>query len=814
MIGLTFAIAIGATTALFSVLDAILIRSLPVTSPHELFFLADAPRNRDLDGALGVGTTTWFALREYETFKEQNSTFEDLAAFRGADRLSISYSGAVSPRTVGGLLVSANYFQTLGVRPHLGRSFSESEAASRETVAVISHRYWQNTFGDSPDPVGATLEINDVPFAVVGILPPDFFGVVPGEWPDIFIPLSTAALVTPSLDLNVSGVQVVGRLAPEGTETEAQAELATTFDGIRQDRIANAPPNTPLTTDALAERSFALQAAAQGLGLHRDTLQRPILAISLVVLLISLLACGSVSVLLLARNSVRRKELATRLVLGATRGSMTRMLVLEGLLLAFAGGSVGLAFAYWCLALIVPLMASGLNPLEFSVNIDGRSLLVACVASIIAAGVSSVLPLFQITGARAREALARGAETPGRSVRRDSRILLGSQVALSLISVVAAGVFIRSLHELRTVDLGFNESGLLLASMDPTLVGYDGDRLTRFYRDLHEGVAALPEVEDVTMSAFAPMGGVLAITMATVPGYVPVPGTEDGPVRINKVGPGYFATLEIPLLAGRDFDRTDVGTEPRVAVVNRAFSERYFSGRDPIGAPVTAGFMAGAQEFVIVGVSENSKARVVPEEASPTMYTAAFQDSRLGAMTLEIRAAAARTPGSIAGSIRSEIMRADPRLAVFDVRTAEEQVEESLAQNRIVALVAGILGGLGVAIVFLGAYGLFSHDLKVRSREIGIRQAMGASPRHIVWGVVGEAFFVAGVGGGVALLAALALRRWIGSLVFNTDSADPMVVMGSLSAVALAVFLGSVVPARHASSVSPVSLIRENESSF
>ena len=836
---LSLALGIGANTAIFSLIDAVLLKTLPIQDPQELVAMHWASKGwpdvmNGLSGnmnsdASGRMTSPSFSYPMYEQLRTQSHVFSNVLALAGnGSQFNLGYRG--EPGRAEGELVSGTFFETLGVQPAFGRMLApDDDRLESSPAAVISYRYWEGHFGRDPGIVGRSITLNGVPFTVVGICPPEFFGVQPGRAVDVWVPLHQQPHVEPRWapqpehangktigpdwlfeHTNRWWVVMLGRRKPGITEQQARAEA----DLILQQSIA---PNIKPGAKPETIPHLEVTAGSKGLDDLRREFSKPLAVLMAVVGLVLLIACANVANLLLARGTSRQKEMAVRLAIGARRSRLIRQLLTESLLLSALGGAMGLVLAFWSTDLLVAFISSGRDPLHLTVRPDPWVLGFTATVSVLTGILFGLSPALRSTrldltpALKASDARELGA-APGTSARQVRRIGIGKtlivvQVSLSLLLLVGAGLFVRTLTNLENVNTGFDERNLLLFGINPTQGGYKGQRMAAFYQELMRRVAAQPGVRSVTMSGETLIGGGMN-SLETFIQNPPKNVDKDGGViaYVNEVGPNFFETMGIPLVLGRTIHDADVAGAPEVAVVNEEFARKFLDGGNPVGRRFGFEGKKSSAEIEIVGVVGNARYDDLRHGIPATIYPAALQDTTLGSLHFEVRAAG--DPNLLVPAIRRVAQSLDSNLALYDVRSQREQVEETLFQERLFARLTGFFGALALVLGCIGVYGVMAFAVTRRTREIGIRMALGANRSEIVGMVLRETLALVAIGVVLGVLAALEASRVVASFLFGLKPNDPLTIAGAaLLMVAAAAFAGYV-PARRASRVDPMVALR------
>jgi predicted permease len=803
---ISLALGIGANTAVFSLVDAVMLKLLPVKNPEQLYFLTDAPKGAAGPVSLKRVPTPFFSYDEYHMIRGGATTFAGLAAFRNTGRISVSHDGQAE--IAEGQVVSGNYFSLLGVPPILGRTFDETEgdAPGSNPTAVISYQYWQRRFGGEQSIIGETISINDNPLTIIGVMPSGFFGLEPGVMPQIWAPVSMKDRLLSARDLRT---EIVGRLRQGADARQAQAEMEVIFDQVLAQRApaAQLETMTPEEREEILGRRIELTPGGKGLRGVRDQIGDPVLVMMIIVALVLMIACANVATLMLARGSRRRKEFAVRISLGASRGRLLRQLLAESVLLTAMGGLLGILLANWGLRSLLSLLASGPNPIRLSISPDLR--LIAYTVGILGLTVLmfGLVPALKATAVDVAPTLKENSSAVigGKNRIGAGKILVVIQVALSLLLMVGAGLFVRTLRNIKSLGVGFRPESVLIATVDPGLVGYKGARAISLYREIRERIEGLNGIRSTSFSAFSPIGQLRGIAMVSVPGYIASPG-EQPIVSLNRVGPRYFETLGVPVLRGRDIGLSDTEDSPKIAVINETMANKYFQGQDALGKVLNVRFVSGTRQVEIAGIVKDSKYSKIQEEISPTIYTPVFQSSEAGRMTFEARAES--NPRNLIADIRRVVSEIDSNVPLFDVKTIEDQIDESLVQERLVARLSGFFGLLALALACVGLFGVTSYEVARSTNEIGIRMALGATPGKVLWAVMRAALILVLVGMAIGLLGSLLLTPLVSKLLFGLQASDPLTFAAASAVMAAASIIASYIPARRASRIDPIIAIR------
>ncbi|MEO6004935.1 MAG: ABC transporter permease [Opitutus sp.] len=794
---ITLALGIGANAALFSIMDRLLYRPLPVPTPERLVILAAATPNGK--------TYTEFNYPLFEDYARSQTVLEAVCA-TGSVPVGIGPRGATERRHA--LVVSRNYFSMLHVDAALGRTFAENEGVQLDDAAVLvlSHHLWEIQFGADPRIVGQSVVVNGRPFTVVGIAPREFTGTNRGEVIDVYVPMTMYGQLTtdrpggehPLKSRYFTWHQILGRLKDGVTQQQAETALQVLTQQIRQATPANTPEKIALLPGAQGYVENGVAGAGQPL--------RLLLGISGLVLLI---ACANLANLQLARASSRAREFAVRIALGASRARVLRGLLAESVLLSILGGGLGLLVAAWLTALLQRFQLPN-QPFDLGGDTNLRLLAFTCSVSVATGIIFGLAPAWQASRTNpGSELKAGGGVTEGRGWRRVFRnALVVVQVALSLIVLVSAGLFARSLRKLQQVDPGFEPSRVVLMSLDLNLNSYPKARASAFYAQLLERTRALPGIEAATLAMSTPLSGRRpGMSVDRIDDYEPKPN-EHMFADVNFVASDYFRTLRIPLLAGREFNASDMAGSPRVAIVDETFAQLYHPGPPSVGwkifnpAEQPGGGVVGIE---VVGIARGVRSRSLTESPKRMMFFPTTQQS-WPSLTLAVRTGIG--PAATIPMLRALISSLDPNLPVFEVRTLDEQRSSSLAFPRLTSMLLAGFSFLTLSLVALGLYGVLAYSVSQRTREIGVRLALGAQMRDIARLVLRHGFYLvlfgllAGLGG--ALATATLLRGYL----YGISSVDPLVFVIAPVVFVVVAVLACWLPARRATKVDPINALR------
>jgi predicted permease len=795
---LSLALGVGANTAIFSLVDSLLLRSLPVRQPDRLVYLEDPSYTNPI----------WEEIRG-----RQFELFEGAAAY-SSQRFDLAGGGEA--QFVDGLWASGGFFDVLGVPAIVGRTFTAEDdrrgGGPDGPVTVISHRFWQQRYNGAADAIGRSLTINRVPYTIIGVTPPAFFGPEVGSAFDVIVPIGTEPLVRGAgsgLDRrSMWWLEIVARLKPGQTVDQATTALRNVQPQIRD---ATLPDGwRPSDLEGYLKTPMTLISAATGASFLRDRYQRPLLTIMVVVALVLLIACANIANLMLARANGRRHELSVRLALGASRLRLARQVLAESLLLSGAGAALGLAFAYWGSRLLVRQLSTSRRAVFLDLSLDWRVLGFTAAAAIATAVIFGIAPALRATKLAPNDAL----KEQGRAMTGEGRGALGSplviaQVALSLILVVAAGLFVRTFTTLASRDIGFDRDPVLIVSIDAERSSSDQKGRALLFERVAEAVAAVPGVQRSAASAITPVSGMMWNELFEFPD-MPSLSRRDRIINLNFVTPGWFETYGTPLVSGRDFDARDRAGATPVAIVNEAFIEKYMKGANPLGQTVRRADRPNepATPLEIVGVVRNAVYRSVREPAGPIVYRPMAQANEFPPFVSISLRSASGSPALLTRSLTTAIGQVDRDLSLT-FRPLAEQVNSSLAQERVVAMLSGFFGGLALLLAAIGLYGVTSYAVSRRRTEIGIRMALGADARGVVRLVLRRVALLVGagvvIGAGVSLWAA----RFVATLLYGLEPRDPATMIGAAVVLGVIGALAGWIPARRAAQIDPAEALRQ-----
>ncbi len=812
---LTLALGIGANTAIFTLIDALLLRPLPVESPNELVLLGHG-LDRGVVGEAQRGSWELFSYAFYQHLREHNRVFEDVCAFQSfEDSLSIRVGNTTA--SVAGRLVSGNYFSVLGVQPLLGRVLTpDDDQPAAAPAAVISYRLWSKQFSEDAAVLGKTVSVNGTAFTILGVTPPGFFGeTLQADPPDMWLPLATQPQVSQQESLLTPQgpywLDIIGRLKPGTTLQQAQANVSVLLRAFLNAQVRSQV--SAARWNEIQNCFIVLTPGGKGLSELRENFAKPLYILLAAVALVLLIACANAANLLMARAAARQREVSVRLALGASRLRMLRQFLTESILLAICGGAAGLLLARWGTAALVTQVANGAAYLPLRLNPDVRVLgftLGVCLLTGILFGLAPALRASHVNLTPAlKESVGAAGGSGGGS--RLSNLLIVCEVTVCLFLLIGAGLLVRALQALENQDWGFARDRVLIVNIDPKRAGYKPEQLAFLYHQLLDRVNALPGVRSASLALYSWLSDMEVIQGITVPGYMPQPG-ERTSVQVNLGGPRYFETEGMTLLLGREFSDRDTESTTRVAVVNEALARHFYSGRNPIGKTLHFQGPFPGGDIEVVGVVRNARYNSPGDHATEMVFLPVFQASRqvaqMGGYVGDLEVRTAGNPTSMAGEVRGAIAGIDKNLPIDRVTTLNELVDRSLNEVTLIAGLSSLFGVLAMVLACVGLYGVMSYAVVRRTNEIGIRMALGAQRSEVLRLVVwqGLRLTLTGVAAGIAI--AIPLARLLASLPIGVKPADPMTFVALSLALTAVALLASYIPARRATRVDPIEALR------
>ena len=786
---LSLALGIGANTAIFSLVNLILFRPLPVANPQEVVSVSPVGK----DGALAA-----FSYPNYIDFRDRNEVLSGLLVSRF---VVVSMSRNGNNEKVWGNLVSGNYFDVLGVKPALGRSFLPEEDKTRlsHPVVVISHSLWQTRFGGDPSVVDSDVLINGMKFKVIGVAPAGFKGTEVIYTPDIYAPFATQKWIEPESDYldkrDESNMFAVGRLKPGVSAAQAEASL-----NLLAAQLAKDFPNE--------NEGLGIQVIPPGFVVpqFRNAMLGVSAALMGLVALVLLIACANLANLLLARATERSKEIAIRLSIGASRARIVRQLLTESVMLAVAGGLTGVALARWIIDSIMALKPPIAIPITLELHVDWRVLVFSMIVSVITGVLFGLVPALQATKPDLIPALKDAASQSGarRSLLRNGLVV--AQIAVSLLLLIAAGLTLRALQQLRVMNPGFNPENVLMMNFDLRLQGYQTDAGAQLRKQLLNRVESLPGAQSASITGFMPLSMNYSGATILIEGRPQERGVNAPSAMQAGVGLKYFETIGTPLVAGRDLTEQDQEGKTRSAVVNETFARKFFPGANPIETALGKQFRTSPEEqpWQIAGVAKDGKYWTIGED--PQAFVWFPIRDQLSYNYLLVRTSA--KPETLIGAIRAEFRNLDPNLPVTDVKTLTEHMSLSLFPARAFASLLSAFGLLALTLAAIGIFGVMSYAVSQRTREIGVRMALGAGAKDIFKLVIGRGLSLTLIGVGVGLALAVVGTRFLSSLLYNVSAVDPLAFVGVTLLLVAVAFLACYFPARRAMKTDPMVALR------
>jgi putative ABC transport system permease protein len=814
---LTLALGIGANTGVFSLIDALFLRMLPVNEPQRLALFTIGGRQREDS----------FPYPLYQQFRDRSSSFSGVIAAASGRRMRITVSeseGDARVESAQGQMVSGNFFSVLGVIAAHGRTLIEEDdrVGNPQSVAVISYGFWQRRFGGDPAVLSKQITLDGRPFTIIGVAPPNFFGFEVGGNADLWFPLQIAGDQALS-NRDGSWLIVMGRLRPDANASQAGAEMDVILqqelaEGAERQATRSGAKWTEAERRAFLVRHIELQPGGVGWTPLRDMFKEPLYILMIVVGLAHLIACANVANLLLARAISRRKEIAVRLAIGAGRFRLIRQLLTESVLLTFLGGALGVLFAQWSAHLLITFLPQYNGRIQINLALNTRMLGFTLAVSLLTGLLAGLAPAFRATRLDLVSSLKEQVSHPsaGESRLALNKILVVAQVALSLFLLVGAGLFARSLQNLKNLDAGFDRENVTLFELD---LGpdYPVARRVTLYKQLQARLEALPGARAASFSSYSLLSGISQSMKATVDGYTPPP-EEDMVCKQLWVTPQYFATMGIPLMRGRDFGSQDelpasepaaaaaVTKRPLVAVINETMARQFFGDDNPLGKRIRFPGYKNSQPFEIVGVVKDAKYVSLRETTPRITYFPFLQAPNSFGSTFQVRAAG--DPDGLAATIRRIAQELDPKVQAVDLRTMNDVVNESLAQERLVSQLASFFSLFALLLACIGLYGVMSYTVTRRAPEIGIRMALGAQSVDVLRMVLRETMLLVVTGLAIGLAAALATTKLIESLLFGLTAKDPQTIVLAILLLLVVAALAGWLPARRAARVDPLVALR------
>ncbi|HEV2340800.1 MAG TPA: ABC transporter permease [Candidatus Acidoferrales bacterium] len=821
---LTLALGIGANTAIFSVINSVLLSNLPVKDPQQLVFLTN-PDEQGMESGFGDGDRDMLTYPEFQDLERNNTVFSGLlGAYSFVTSVPVEVvapgqSGESSPALV--KLVSGSYFSVLGVNPILGRAFDTQVDRVRDAnpVAVISYAFWQSQFAGAQDVIGRKIRILSTSYDVIGVAPPQFHGETVGFSPAIWVPLSMQSEIYPGRNFlspepnhfrKVEWLQVIGRLKPGVTLAQATAGITVEFQQLMESQTSGMSAQDK---QRFMNQHLAVTPGSRGASTLRADFGKPLEILMVVVGLILLIACANVANLLLARSSARQKEIAVRVALGAGARRLFRQVLTESILLATMGGVVGLFLANWADSALLRMVSGGASQAYLDIHLDARILAFTLGVSLFTGILFGIAPAFRATRVELSHVLKSASRTVAGNSAHSGRLPIGkvlviAQVALSLLLLIVAGLFIRSFRNLSDVQLGFDRDHILQFYSDGLTYGYHRPEILPLYQEIVQRIAAVPGVRAVSLSDNGLLGGTDSQDPFSIEGQKTKAG-EAYEARWDVVGPNFFSTSGIPVLLGREISPQDGGNGQLVGLINQTFARMYFPDSNPIGQRVEVHESSGHFDFVIVGVAADSKHGSMRERPFPRFYLPYFNpigdNWRTGASFI-IRTSG--DPSSVTSAIRDVVKQVAANLPPVRLQSMQQRLTQSLASDSMITQLAGAFGVLAIILVCIGLYGIMAYAVSGRINEIGIRIALGAQRGNILWLVLRDSLLLVFIGAVIGLPVVYVVGKWISSLLFEVTPLDPFTLAVCTALMFVVGVLACYIPARRAMRVDPMVALR------
>jgi predicted permease len=814
---LTLALGIGANTAIFSLINAALLQNLSVKDPQQLvLFQWDDNKYPPMFDMTGWSTTYAFSYPAFDAFRAEKTTLSGIFAFvplgYNDQNTTVGING--EPTLANGMMVTGQYFSTLGVTPLLGRGITDAdENPAAPRVVVISYTYWTRRFAQDRAIIGKDVTLNGIPFTVVGVAPRDFYGASVGTEPDLWVPFDDKPNMRPwsrAIDDNNSVftarnwlcLNIMGRLKSGVTPAQAQSALDVIFHHFvtAEWHPAN-PDDVP---------HFSLDSGSEGLPVLQERFEQPLYILMVAVGLVLLIACANVATLLLARATSRAKEISVRLAVGASRSRLIRQLLTESVLMSALGGFIGLAFANWGTKALLALISQGGNnnsKIILDAGVDLRVLFFMFVIAMLTGILFGLAPALRTSKIDISSAIKDNATnlSHGHEKHRIGQSLIVVQVAASLVLMIGAGLFVRTLVNYENNDFGFDQRNLLTFGLDPTRDGYTGSRLVTFYSQLLSRIQALPGVRGATMMLDAPFSGWKSNSEVTVEGSKAKSADRTGR---EAVGPNFFDTMQIPIVMGREIGASDTADSPKIAVVDETFVRTYLDGENPIGRRFSTGSkFTPDKSYEIIGVARPAELVSPSAKRAPKVYLAYAQDPKsVHQMFFEVRSQG--PPATIISELRDAVHQADASLPLIGLKTQTEETSEALTLQRMFARLTTAFGLLALALATIGLYGTIAYSVTRKTHEIGIRMALGAKPTDVLGMVIRQGITLTLIGIAIGVLAALGATRLIASMIYGVTPYDLLTFLAVAAILSIVALAACYIPARRAMRVDPMIALR------
>lgn len=811
---LTLALGIGANTAIFTLINAVMLKMLPVKNVKELAVVGDP--NGAHSTSHGTPRTDLYSYPLYKELHGRNDVFQDMMASSELNQVRVARTtGQNISDDVLGVLVTGNYFTMLGVNAFAGRTLYPTDDTVRggNPVAVISYSFWRGKFNSDPSVIGQTIRANGYPFTIVGVMPPGFHGQVVGDVQEMWIPVSMQEQVMPGRkfldEVETSWLTAMGRLKPGVTLEQAKADLNVVLK-----QLLTSDYGAKIGQDSvkeLSKRTIEVSRGDRGLSTLRGAFAKPLYLLMGIVGLILLIACVNVANLLLARSAMRQKEVAVRIAMGARPSRVIRQLLTESVLLSSLGGAFGLLFAFWGTRLLLRVAKLPVDQTGLQIEPDIRILLFTLGVCVVTGMLFGLVPAFRALHVEVNSTLkdsAPGTVGGGKRGWHWGKVLVAGQVALSLLVLFAAGLLVRSLQNLRNLDVGFTRDHLLMVSVDPLTGGYDTpEKGTNMERELRNRLAQLPGVKSVGSSLMGLFSGSACNTSIGFEGSTR-PVQDEDLSYCDFVGPQFLSTLKIPIVLGRNIVESDTSTSNRVAVVNEKFVQKFFPNQNPIGRHFWWDEEDGRKKpFEIVGVVGNIVDKDLKDKIEPQHYLPISQSARpLGMLRFAVRTDG--DPQAMAETVRNAIKDFNPEMPVNNIRSLDRLMDSTIYNEILIAKLSTFFGVLALVLASIGLYGVMSYTIASRTRELGVRIALGAQRTTVLGMVMKEAMLLVVIGLGVGIPAALAASRVIHSMLYGLTPHDPGAMVIVVLLLSLVAAIAGFIPARRATKVDPIVALR------
>ncbi len=817
---LSLALGIGANTAIFSIFNAVMLKALPVRDANQLVILTN-PNSSGVSVGIDSGERNLLSYAEFAQLRDHATTMSGLCAAESSlNRWELRIAGGAQEEARG-RLVTEEYFSVLGVEPSIGRVFTREAGISpgKNPYAVISYDYWQRRFGGNVSVLGTPIRLYQTTVTVIGVAARGFQGETVGEAPDMWVPMMMELQVKPGRDWlhedlsksieKVMWLHAFGRLKPGISKAKAQSEVDVLFRGI----IESSYPTT-LSADArkaVLDQHLLLRDARTGAFGGRDEFQQQLLILLGVAGLVLLIASANVANLLLARATARYKEVGVRLSLGAGKGRLIRQFMTESLLLSAFGGATGVLLAMGASRLLVLLLSGPRDPLQLSPNLDLRVLAFTAGVTLFTGLLFGLVPALRSARVDINHSLretGRGVTSSGKRLTL-AKLLVVLQVAISLLLVAGAGLFLRTLWNLQSVGLGYPKENLLLVRIDGLTAGYQDARLASLYHDIQDRLRALPGVRGATYSGNGLFSGSESGDQIEVEGFTPQNDQDKGS-RFDQIGPGYFSTVGIPMLLGRETELRDTATSSRICIINDSFAKRFFKDRNPIGKHITQVFGDTRTLWEVAGVSQNARDHRLRDDVPPRFYQPVDQSSFgiPGSVNFEIRTAG--DPAQMLAAIRKAVLELNADLPITSARPLGELLEGVTSQPRMIARLCAIFGIIALVLAATGLYGVLSYGVARRTNEIGIRMALGAGRSSVIGMILRETSIMIAIGMAAGMIATAIATRLIKARLYGLSSFDPMTIVAAIGVLGAVALISGYIPAARASRVNPVIALRHD----